>query len=142
MNAGKALAEAVRALVVTPAGVPRHNGQAPSSSTLPWVVVGQSLPGVVERTETGDPAARVGRVRVTIAGANEDAVLTIADVVVPSLEGARAQISGWATSPLRQVGELRVYPDDQPTLSSGVRPTVGAALFEYTVTAVPSDEES
>lgn len=135
MSAARALAEAIRALV--PAGVTHHPGHAPTGARPPWVVSNQSAPAIVERSEAGGPTARVGRVRLNFSGASEDAVLAVMDTVLPALEGARVTVAGWSTSPLRMVGEPRIYPDE-PTLTATGRLMVGAAAFEYTVTAIPS----
>lgn len=133
MSATKALAVAIRALV--PAGVTHHVGQAPTGAVPPWVVSNQSVPDIDSRSEAGTPHGQIGRVRLTIAGGNEDATLTIADKVLPPFEGARVTAAGWVTSPLRRVGEVRIYPDADVTLLGGGHPVVGSALFEYTVTA-------
>lgn len=127
----RTLADALRALV--PATVTRYDGEAPSGATLPWVVRNVSIPDVDSRSEASTPQGRVGRLRLTFAGATENAVLTIADLVMPSLEGARPVAAGWDVSPLRQVGEVRIYPDTDVTLPTG-HPLVGSAMFEFTAT--------
>lgn len=133
MSAAKALAVAVRALV--PGGVTHHVGQAPTGAVLPWLVSNQSVPDIDSRSEAGTPHGQVGRVRLTAAAGTENGTLDLLDVVLPAFEGARVSVAGWVTSPLRRLGEVRVYPDIDVTPVSGLHPVVGAALFEYTVTA-------
>lgn len=133
MSAARALAVAIRALV--PAGVAHHPGQAPTGAVLPWLVSNQSVPDIDSRSEAGTPHGQIGRVRLTAAGGNEDAVLAIVDKVIPAFEGARVAVDGWTTSPLRRIGDVRIYPDSEVTLTGGNHPIVGSALFEYTVTA-------
>lgn len=133
MSAAKALAVAIRALV--PGGVTPYVGQAPTGAVLPWLVSNQSVPDIDSRSEAGTPHGQVGRVRLTAAAGTENGTLDILDLVLPAFEGHRVAVAGWVTSPLRRVGEVRVYPDFDVTLTGGIHPVVGAALFEYTVTA-------
>lgn len=135
MSAAKALAVAVRALI--PVGVAHHVGQAPTGAVLPWLVSNQSVPDIDSRSEAGSPHGQVGRVRLTAAAGTENGTLDLLDLVLPVFEGARVSVAGWVTSPLRRVGEVRVYPDTDVTLTGGIHPVVGSATFEYTVTATP-----
>lgn len=133
MSAVAALAVAVRALV--PAGVTHYIGQAPTGATLPRLISNQSVPDIDSRSEAGTPHGQVGRVRLTAAAGTEVGALVLLDTVLPAFEGHRVTASGWVTSPLRRVGEVHVYPDTDVTLTGGLHPMVGSALFEYTVTA-------
>jgi hypothetical protein len=135
VSASKALALAVRALV--PVGVTHYSGAAPAGAAMPRVVSNQSVPDVDSRSEAGGPLGQIGRVRLTVAAGTESGVLDLLDTVLPAFEGVRVSVTGWVTSPLRRVGEVRVYPDTDVTLTGGLHPVVGAALFEYTVTATP-----
>lgn len=130
----RALAAAIRALV--PTGVAnRYDGQAPGGAPLPRVVLNQSVPDIDSRSEAGTPQGQVGSVLVTMAASTEDAVLALADTVLAAFEGARVEVAGWLTSPLRRVGPVRTFPDlDVATSATNTYPMVGKATFEYTVT--------
>lgn len=130
----QALALAIRAL--SPEGITRYDGQPPTGATMPWLVMNQSVPEIVTRSEADTPQGHRGSVLLTIAGGNEDAVLGRLDLVLPAFEGARVSAEGWLTSPLRRIGDVKVFPDPSVTLTSGLHPIVGKATFEYTVTAL------
>lgn len=125
-----ALAAEIRALL--PAGLPWHVGDA-TGKPMPRGVTNQRVPAVVERSAASTPQTRVGSVLVTIAGETEDAALIWAQRTVDALEGAVLSVAGWRTSRLRQVGTIRVDPDRDVTLTTGV-PYVAKLTFEYTVT--------
>ena len=129
----KALAEAVRALA--PASPPRFDGWAPTSAPLPRLVMNQSVPDIDSRSEASTPHAQVGSVLLTLVAGTESGVLILCDNVLPAFEGARPVVAGWNVSPLRRVGPVRIYADEDVTITaSGAHPMVGKATFEYTVT--------
>lgn len=128
----RTLADAIRALV--PVGITHHKGQAPTGAIPPWLVSNQSVPEVVSRSDASTPHARVGRVLLTVTGVTEDQTIVILDQVMPAFEGARVTAAGWLTSPLRQLGDVKIFPDFDVTLTGGTHPMVAKATFEYTVT--------
>ncbi|MFD6163711.1 hypothetical protein ACFWFR_00865 [Oerskovia sp. NPDC060287] len=127
----RALAQALLALA--PAGVSVHVGETPPSPTLPWAVLNFAAPGVSERSLTTAPLAGPARLLVTIAGANEDAVLIILEKVLAAYEGARLVVEGWQCSPVGQVGDVKIFPDDVVIASVNRRVVVGKLTLETTV---------
>jgi hypothetical protein len=132
VSAAKALAVAIRGLV--PVGVTHYPGQATTGAVLPWLVSNQVVPDIDSRSEAGTPHGQIGRLTLTAAAGTESGVLDLLDVVLPAFEGHRVTATGWVTSPLRRVGEVRIYSDEDVTLTGGLHPQVGHATFEYTVT--------
>lgn len=131
----RALADGIRALA--PSLVPFHFGTAPASAELPWGVLNVSIPDVDARSLASTRQTLVGRVLVTIAAGTEDGVQIVGDAVLDAFEGARPVAEGWRVSPLRQVGEFRIFPDDDVvTTATNLRPMVGKVTFEYTATRV------
>lgn len=125
------LAQALRALA--PAGVSVHVGETSPSPTLPWIVLNFAAPGVSERSLATAPLAGPARLLVTIAGANEDAVLINLEKVLTAYAGARPVADGWQCSPLEQIGDVKIFPDDVVIASVNRRVTVGKVTFETTV---------
>lgn len=132
MSSARALTAAVDALV--PSTPTKYRGEAPEGSAMPYTVANHHVPEVLERSEGGSVTGQVGRVLITAAGKTEESVLATLDTVIPALEGQVVTVTGWSTSPLRRVGQTRIYPDWTVTLTGGNHPIVGVAEFTYAVT--------
>lgn len=129
----RALADAVRALA--PVSPPRFDGWAPDGAPIPRLVMNQTVPDIDSRSEAGTAHAQVGSVLLTLVAGTETGVLILCDNVLPAFEEARVFVDGWNVSPLRRVGPVRVFPDDDVTITAtNTHPFVGKATFEYTVT--------
>lgn len=136
MTGAQGLAAAISELL--PTGLTWHVGQAPTGTVAPpWGIQSHHLPAVVERGASSVALSRLGEVRLTVATPHEQSSRAWLERAVDALEGARITAPGWRTSPLRQVGTIRVYPDRDATLTAtNSHLIVGAVAFEYT--AIPT----
>lgn len=129
-----AIAEAIYALA--PAGVNKHRGVVAMSPTpaLPWLVVSQGIPAIVERSLASTAHANVGDVLLTVAGTSEASALWLMDRAIAAYEGARPVVTGWVLSPLERLGDVKVFPDDVVIANVNTRVMVAKATFRYTAT--------
>lgn len=129
-----AIAEAIYALA--PAGVNKHRGVVATSPTpaLPWLVVSQGVPAIVERSLASTAHANVGDVLLTVAGTSEASALLVMDRAIAAYEGARPVVAGWSLSPLEQLGDVKIFPNDVVIAGTNQRVMVAKATFRYTAT--------
>lgn len=129
-----AIAEAIYALA--PVGVNKHRGVVAMSPApaLPWLVVSQGVPAIVERSLASTAHANVGDVLLTVAGTSEASALWAMDRAIAAYEGARPVVAGWSLSPLEQLGDVKIFPDDVVIAGVNQRVMVAKATFRYAAT--------
>ena len=78
-----AIAEAIYALA--PAGVNKHRGVVAMSPTpaLPWLVVSQGVPAIVERSLASTAHEKVCDVLLSVAGTSVGSTLWVMDRALP-----------------------------------------------------------
>lgn len=127
------LTDAVLRLVPDLAGWAMLRNEEPSAGmTPPWVIATASG-DLIHRGETGRLLAANGRLEVRIASLTMDSVNIAADdLLIPALQGARAAVDGFASSPLSLLSDSGAYRAGIMAADTGRRYAVRVLAYRYT----------
>lgn len=100
-----ALTDAMVALL--PPGLMVYRGTVPASPEFPYVLVSANIPDTMERSQARRRLLSGARLRCTVVGLSQQAVMINAPLVVDALDGAVIDPPGWVT------GSVENIPNDQ-----------------------------
>lgn len=113
-----------------------HEGEAPSSATLPWTVASLYIPTASGRALAGAVHGRRVLLRVTVAADTHHGCWNRATGLSAALEGAVPIADGWTVAPLRLINARRVQRDTQVIIpGTNTAPFYTVLEFETTASA-------
>lgn len=124
MSSTRAHWQAVLALL--PADLRIYRGNVPGNPSYPYVIAWMGLSARDAETISDQPTEHVYRMRMTIAGLNEDSVMIVQDRVRDALDRAPVAVPGFSTGVLRLNPLAPVLEDLTVALTDGRHPFYAA----------------